>query len=95
MPIEVKAYRCKFKGCKKYLLTKSFIVTHEDICHWNPEMQACATCGKRTKFEYDGENETYMRWYCMNDGKYLQAHAEENDNEMPLKTDCCCWVSEG
>jgi hypothetical protein len=48
MPVQIKAYECKY-GCGKFLRSKSGMYKHEkDRCCWNPVKIACASCGRQS-----------------------------------------------
>ena len=90
MPIEVKAYKCSH-GCGKYLLTKTWIVKHEELCYYNPAVKGCITCIRRTTVDYDDGECICGRWYCTVHGKYLESHGpkpHENEIEMALQNGC-------
>ena len=43
MPIEIKAYKCKFK-CGYVAIGKKWTIKHEVNCNRNPDKYGCVTC---------------------------------------------------
>lgn len=96
MPVETKAWRCKFKGCIKYLLSKRPIVEHERLCLHNPDRRACRTCGNRSIEEYQNFDESFVdHWYCIKNDKFLinSTNLNRNCSEMNLTYNCPDWKS--
>lgn len=79
---EIKAY--KPKCCSKAYITKRACVEHEKRCLWNPDNEACHTCGKREVV--DGEEK---RWYCPVRDRLIGIF--EAGNEMLPVSHCEDW----
>ena len=79
---EIKAY--KPKCCRKAYITKRACVEHEKRCLWNPDNEACHTCGKREVV--DGEEK---RWYCPVRDRLIGIF--EAGNEMLPVSHCEDW----
>ena len=56
MPVEVKAYRCKWKCGKRSTTNLKAMLRHEETCFSNPVRRACETCayngGKCSEDDY-------------------------------------------
>jgi len=93
---EVKAFHCAF--CKKYGLSKSWIIKHEVSCFKNPVTRSCSTCANRTSQKVDSPelgNGYYTEVpYCL-EGISFEGIKFKNDRPekiVKLHTDCAKWV---
>ena len=85
--IEIKAYKCGFEGCKKYLKTKYAMVVHEKNCLFNPKSRSCFSCRYDGKETTDNGAEGYMfqKWterFC---------EIEKRSDEQIYVRDCPFW----
>lgn len=88
MPIDIKAYACKYR-CRKIGVQWGRIKAHEEICFHNPARRACKTCEMD-----DGLHGGY-------DGEACERHKDLTITEKALLkkqgalADCSQWKLEG
>ena len=92
MPIERKAWACKWGCATKVLTSRIRMERHEDRCWQNPARMACASCANFVK-ERDGNgmdgtpyNETWTNVFCLADENIIFG-----DDGKQLRHDCPLW----
>lgn len=82
------AYHCSY--CKKYGLSKSWILKHEEKCYYNPVSRSCSTCAnfhvKDTRPSMFAMNDVE----CLENVKFDVKDAEQN--KVKLETNCGFWL---
>lgn len=92
---EAKAYHCEF--CKKYGLSKSWIVKHEATCYRNPITRSCSTCANRTSYKETvpefGEGYFKEVPYCLEAILFRYPFVSGGDKDkIKFHTDCEKWT---
>lgn len=88
MPIERKAYSCKFKCARNVILSRKAMAQHEDRCFSNPSTRSCKTCANfESYFDSCGvPNSGFRVTQCeANAMKY------DGDDSAILRTNCDDW----
>jgi hypothetical protein len=82
------AYRCSF--CKKYGLSKSNILKHEEKCFYNPVSRSCSTCANFHITDKRPSEFAMNEVECLENIKF--EIKDKESNKVNLKTNCGNWV---
>jgi hypothetical protein len=91
MPIERKAWSCKWKCGRQVVLSRDAVARHERICYHNPATRSCVTCRhfNHDDWDYDvfGSRYSHMRSaaVCTVNG------ITEHDLSWRLNSECGDW----